>query len=71
VAEPVAGARLAEEIAHLIGRLIVLPPHADVAVTLWILHAHTHDSFEISPILTVQSPTNAAVRHGSNKSSPR
>ncbi|HET7225579.1 MAG TPA: DUF3631 domain-containing protein [Candidatus Eisenbacteria bacterium] len=55
--EVVAGAVLADEIAKSFRRFIVLPTHADVAVTLWVLHAHAHDAFEISPILAIQSPT--------------
>jgi len=56
-ADEVDGAVLLDEISALFRRYIVLPPGADVALALWVLHAWTHDTCEISPILCVQSPT--------------
>jgi putative DNA primase/helicase len=55
--EIVDGAVLLEELRKIIRRHIVLPAGADIAVPLWIMHAWTHDSCEISPILCLTSPT--------------
>lgn len=54
--ESVNGAELLDEIEHAFSRYVVLAPHAVEAQALWTLHAHTHDSAHISPILTVSSP---------------
>jgi hypothetical protein len=53
--DPVDGARLAGEIAATFRRHLVLPEGADVALTLWALYAHTHEAFDISPILALTS----------------
>src|SRR5262249_20476545 len=55
--EPVDGAALLNDLRKTFRKYIVLPPDADVAIPLWVLHAWTHDSCEISPILTLTSPT--------------
>ena len=55
--EPVDGAALLNDLRKTFRKYIVLPPGADVAIPLWALHAWTHDSCEISPILTLTSPT--------------
>lgn len=56
-ADAVAGAEMANEMEQVVQRFVVLPPHAGVAIALWVIHAHAHDAFEISPILAIQSPT--------------
>jgi putative DNA primase/helicase len=56
-AEEVNGAELLDQLRNLFRRYIVLPPCADIALALWVLHAWTHDACEISPILCLQSPT--------------
>jgi putative DNA primase/helicase len=55
--EPVDGAALLDDLRKTFRKYIVLPPSADVAIPLWVLHAWTYDSCEISPILTLTSPT--------------
>jgi len=54
--EPVDGDALLDEIVTSILRHVVLQTGAADAVALWILHAHAHDTADISPILTFKSP---------------
>ena len=56
--EAVDGAALLEQ-QHcaVFRRYIVLPPSADIALALWVMHAWTHDACEISPIMCPTSPT--------------
>ncbi|MGA7323427.1 MAG: DUF3631 domain-containing protein [Rhodomicrobium sp.] len=54
--EPVDGAQLAAEIANAFRSHVVLPDHTDIALPLWVLHAHAHDAAQISPILAALSP---------------
>ncbi len=54
--ETVDGAALLEELRSTFKRFIWLPVHAAVALALWVLHAHAHDAFMISPVLCVRSP---------------
>jgi putative DNA primase/helicase len=56
-AKPADGAALLEDLRKYFRRHVVLPPSADIAIPLWILHAWTHEYCEISPILSLQSPT--------------
>lgn len=53
---PVSGADLINEVLGTINRFCVLPDHSDVVMAFWILHAHAHDSADISPILAFTSP---------------
>ncbi len=55
-AEPVSGNELLITIAAEIRCYIVLPDHAAVAASLWVLHTYTVEAAFISPILAVQSP---------------
>jgi putative DNA primase/helicase len=55
--EPVDGADLLDRLTDLIASHLVLPKWAAEAIALWIMHAHAHDCFGISPILGVTSPT--------------
>jgi hypothetical protein len=56
-ADPVDGAALLDNIRAVFRRYIMLPPWADIALPLWVMHAWTHDRCEISPILCLTSPT--------------
>ena len=51
------GAEVLEEISAIFTRHLILPPGAADAMALWVLHAHLHDTAEISPILALTSPT--------------
>ncbi|MFQ5853800.1 MAG: hypothetical protein ACE5JU_24850, partial [Candidatus Binatia bacterium] len=53
----VNGSALLDDITATLKRFIVLPPHAAEAVSLWILHACALQTFTISPLLVVNSPT--------------
>jgi len=55
--EPVNGPEVAAELVRTIQRYIALPPGGYTAVALWIMHAHAHDAFQVSPILALLSPT--------------
>lgn len=54
--DTVSGDRLAEDVAATLKRHAVLPTLSDVAIALWVLHAHAHDAAAHSPILTLNSP---------------
>jgi hypothetical protein len=54
---PVDGAALVEELVTFCGRFAVLPPHAAVALALWIVHSRVIDASDRSPRLCVLSPT--------------
>ena len=53
----VDGAEMLEEISTIFTRHLILPTGAADAMALWVLHAHVHDTAEISPILALTSPT--------------
>ena len=55
--ESVDGDALLDEMSGIFSRHLVLPPGAANAMALWSLFAHCHDTAEISPILTLTSPT--------------
>jgi putative DNA primase/helicase len=55
--EPVDGAALLDSIKRAFRRYIVLPKSADVALSLWVLHAWTMDAGDISPFMVLVSPT--------------
>lgn len=52
----VDGALLLAELRKAIQRFCVLPDHSDVLMAAWILHAWTHDTADLSPILAYVSP---------------
>jgi len=54
---PVAGAALADEIVSILAHYVVADPEALNAAALWTLFAHAHETFQISPILAITSPT--------------
>ncbi len=47
---------LLAEIKHLINRVAILPPHADTAITLWIVFSWYIEYVETAPILVLSSP---------------
>ena len=55
--EPVDGAALLDSIKRVFRRYIVLPKDADIALSLWVLHAWTMDAGDISPFMVLVSPT--------------
>jgi putative DNA primase/helicase len=56
-AVPVDGAKLLDALRQVFRHYIVLPPCADIALALWVLHAWTMDAGEISPFMVLVSPT--------------
>ena len=55
--DPVDGAALLNAIRRIFRRYIVLPQGADIALSLWVLHAWTMDAGDISPFMVLVSPT--------------
>ena len=53
---PVDGAALLEQIVETIARYVALPRFAAEAIALWVVQAHAHENFFISPILAITSP---------------
>ena len=54
--QPVDLAELLDAIVAELKQYLVLPKHAVQAISLWIVHAHAHNAFQISPILALLSP---------------
>ncbi len=54
--DAVAGAGVLDELAQTFSRFLALPEYADVALALWVMHAHALDAAEVSPILAITSP---------------
>jgi hypothetical protein len=54
--EAVAGTALLSKLEATVGRYLALGPDQMVPFVLWILLAHAHEAFEISPILAITSP---------------
>ena len=55
--EPVDGADLLDRIVEVVNAHMVMPRDAAESLALWVLHAHAHDIFLISPVLGITSPT--------------
>jgi len=55
-AGPVDGAALLDAICQAFTRYVILPAHAAEAIALWVVHAWTVDSSDISPFLVLVSP---------------
>jgi putative DNA primase/helicase len=53
---PIDGAGLLDSLRQVFRRYIILPKGADIALALWVLHAWTFDSGEISPFMVLVSP---------------
>jgi hypothetical protein len=47
---------LLNEIVETLNKYIVLPEGGDMAIALWLSHAHCLDAFELSPFLQIKSP---------------
>jgi putative DNA primase/helicase len=54
--EPVCPVDLIGQLTNLINSYVKLDADAGLGVALWILHAHTHDAANVSPILAISSP---------------
>lgn len=54
--DPVSGDALVREISETFKRHLVLVEHAELAMTLWVLHAHGIDAADITPRLVFASP---------------
>jgi len=54
--EPVDGDTLLSDVSQTLRHYCILPEGADLIIGLWIMFAHAHDAFLISPILAIQSP---------------
>lgn len=54
--QPVEGATLLDWIAEVCRRYLALTPGAAEAMALWVVHAHAHDCFGVSPLLVFRSP---------------
>src|SRR5689334_1742067 len=50
-------AELLTRLMAYFAQYVVLPPHGNVALALWVLHAWALEAFNYSPILTITSPT--------------
>lgn len=55
--DAVDGAVLADEIRDVAAAHVILPDGGAETIALWVLFDHAHNSFTISPILEVTSPT--------------
>jgi putative DNA primase/helicase len=56
-AEPFDGAALLNSLRQVFRRYVILPKGADIALSLWVLHAWTMDAGDISPLMVLVSPT--------------
>ncbi len=53
----VDGDVLLHDLLKAIRRFVVLPKHADLAVTLWVVATHALDAWDVFPLLAITSPT--------------
>jgi putative DNA primase/helicase len=54
---PVNGVELLDEIRDTAAHHVVLPEGGAETIALWVPFSHAHDSFDISPLLILSSPT--------------
>ena len=54
--DPVDGAELLASIARCFAAYVVLPGGAATTLALWVVFAHAHGAFEVSPLLAITSP---------------
>lgn len=54
--DPVDSGELLDELVDLFRRFVHLPDDAYIPLSLWAVHCHAHDSFDVSPILAITSP---------------
>jgi Protein of unknown function (DUF3631) len=64
MSEPPPGISVLDLIHHVMQDYLDLRPEERIAISLWILHAHTFESFKHSPRLIITSPV-----HGCGKTS--
>ena len=55
-ADPVDGAALADRLAAIFTRFVVLPLFGESVLALWVLFTYCYDEFEIAPRLDLRSP---------------
>jgi hypothetical protein len=55
--EKVDGVALLDNLCQHLKRYVILPQHAAEALALWILHTWVFDCFDITPYLSITSPT--------------
>jgi putative DNA primase/helicase len=55
--DPVNIGDLLDRLTEVARAHLVLPKGAAEVIALWVLHAHAHDCFGISPVLAITSPT--------------
>jgi hypothetical protein len=56
-AEEVGTAALLDSLSRYLKRYVILPEHAPEALALWILHTWVFERFDITPYLSITSPT--------------
>ena len=61
---------LLNEIVETLNKYIVLPEGGDMAIALWLSHAHCLDAFELSPFLQIKSPMKPANHKGVAATNP-
>ena len=55
--EPVNGVDLLDRLMAMVKSYLVLPSGAPETMAMWVLFAHAHDCFGMSPVLGITSPT--------------
>jgi hypothetical protein len=55
-ADPVDGGALADRLAEIFTRFVVLPLYGEMVLVLWVLFTYCYDKFEIAPRLDLRSP---------------
>lgn len=55
-ADPVNGAKLLTLVTSALERYVVLPPHASLAIALWVFRSYADDCFDTNPRLALLSP---------------
>ena len=55
-ADPVNGAQLLTRVTSTLERYVVLPPHASLAIALWVFRSYADDCFDTNPRLALLSP---------------
>lgn len=55
-ADPVNGGKVLSMVTSALERYVVLPPHAALAIALWIIRSYADDCFDTNPRLALLSP---------------
>lgn len=61
---PVDGSVLLETLSSTISKYVIVTPEQADAISLWSLHTHVHDAFDVSPMLV---PKSAQKRSGKSR----